>query len=163
MSYLFCERKLLKDSIDHFVFEFSKDLPWPCQNLVMCRLWIVGKMVRILMCTRKVSFQEVAVVDVKADMFVTLCAVCHVFRHRLSLFINSYVLCRQNNWVISETLLHSREYLAYWRKEIFHSMLISFLSFVFEPSIIWNLSANCSHFLMSKYISQRFPSIFPNI
>lgn len=46
---------------------------------------------RMLMCTLQGSFQEVAVAEVEADMFVTL-RVCHVFRHRLSLFINSYVL-----------------------------------------------------------------------
>lgn len=83
---------------------------------------------RMLMCTLQGSFQEVAVAEVEADMFVTL-RVCHVFRHRLSLFINSYVLFRQNNWIINETLLHLCKCLTCSREGTFHSKFVFFFRF----------------------------------
>lgn len=83
---------------------------------------------RMLVCTLKGSFQEVAVAEVEADMFVTL-RICHVFRHRLCLFINSYVLFGQNNWIINETLPHSCKCLTYSREGTFHSMFVFFFRF----------------------------------
>lgn len=76
---------------------------------------------RMLMCTLQGSFQEVAVAEVEADMFV--------FRHRLSLFINSYVLFRQNNWIINETLLHLCKCLTCSREGTFHSKFVFFFRF----------------------------------